>query len=203
MPSEEERYAPPPSWVQEEARRATAEQFARDQVELSHALDHVELREITDDERQALREAKAAADVALAAKRSNVPERFAAVIDPTHPGVMDEENTVVAGLQAAYTDLVQAQANGVYRDQGLNRTRPDRVHIVAEYVRKDVADAERDEAIRLLRLLVDPDPCWFDHNGRCQAHALEKPCSDAAARVFLAQYDAARAACSEGDNDER
>lgn len=28
------------------------------------------------------------------------------------------------------------------------------------------------EARRLLAALVDPDECWFDHNGGCQAHGF-------------------------------
>lgn len=39
MPSEEERYAPPPSWVQEAASRATAEQFRRVADEAQAAAD--------------------------------------------------------------------------------------------------------------------------------------------------------------------
>lgn len=31
-------------------------------------------------------------------------------------------------------------------------------------------ERERDEARGLLSKLVDPDQCWFDHNGDCQAH---------------------------------
>lgn len=27
-------------------------------------------------------------------------------------------------------------------------------------------------ALRLLGELVDPDECWFDHNGGCQAHGF-------------------------------
>jgi hypothetical protein len=32
--------------------------------------------------------------------------------------------------------------------------------------------AEIDALKRLLSELVDPDPCWFDHNGGCQAHGF-------------------------------
>lgn len=28
------------------------------------------------------------------------------------------------------------------------------------------------EALELLDLLRDPDPCWFDHHGGCQAHGF-------------------------------
>lgn len=44
--------------------------------------------------------------------------------------------------------------------------------------------AERAEAI--LRDLVDPDPCYFDHNGYCQAHGYSPPCAHARARDHLA-----------------
>lgn len=30
----------------------------------------------------------------------------------------------------------------------------------------------RDQAVLLLAELVDPDPCWWDHNKNCQAHAV-------------------------------
>lgn len=74
----------------------------------------------------------------MSVETSNAPKRFAAVIDPTHPGVMDDENTVVAGLNAAYRDVEQARAKATYLDQGFNRTRPDRVHQVVEYLRADL-----------------------------------------------------------------
>lgn len=49
--------------------------------------------------------------------------------------------------------------------------------------------AEKAEA--LLRDLVDPDDCWFDHNGGCQAHgylSLEpgELCPHAEAKSLLA-----------------
>lgn len=28
------------------------------------------------------------------------------------------------------------------------------------------------QALRLLSELTDPDPCWFDHHGGCQAHGF-------------------------------
>lgn len=36
-----------------------------------------------------------------------------------------------------------------------------------------IADPPLAEIVRLkdlIRDLADPDPCWFDHNGGCQAH---------------------------------
>lgn len=47
-------------------------------------------------------------------------------------------------------------------------------------------------ALRLLSELVDPDECWFDHNGGCQAHGFIslKPgevCPNQQARDLLAR----------------
>jgi hypothetical protein len=43
----------------------------------------------------------------------------------------------------------------------------------------------------LLGELVDPDPCWFDHNGGCQAHGFislrsGETCPHADAKALLA-----------------
>lgn len=39
----------------------------------------------------------------------------------------------------------------------------------------------------LLRELTDSEPCEYDHNGLCQAHALdERPCPHERAKVVLA-----------------
>jgi hypothetical protein len=36
-----------------------------------------------------------------------------------------------------------------------------------------MSDESREQkALRLLAELVDPDDCWFDHNGDCQAHGF-------------------------------
>lgn len=40
-----------------------------------------------------------------------------------------------------------------------------------------------------LRATLDPEPCWYDHNGRCQAHGVTKPCDVAEARSALAVFD--------------
>ena len=32
------------------------------------------------------------------------------------------------------------------------------------------AQAERDKLLALVRDLTDPEPCWLDHHGGCQAH---------------------------------
>ena len=48
--------------------------------------------------------------------------------------------------------------------------------------------------VELLRSLVDPDDCWFDHHGGCQAHgylALElgQKCPQAEAKELLSEHD--------------
>lgn len=49
---------------------------------------------------------------------------------------------------------------------------------------------ERATMLQLIRDMVDPDPCWFDHNGGCQAHVYLtlKPgelCPHAEAKALL------------------
>lgn len=34
----------------------------------------------------------------------------------------------------------------------------------------ETAKAKLHRVVELLRDLIDPDDCWFDHNGGCQAH---------------------------------
>lgn len=51
--------------------------------------------------------------------------------------------------------------------------------------------AAAEEMRALLADLVDPDPCWFDHHGGCQAHGylsleLGEKCPNAAAQGLLA-----------------
>jgi hypothetical protein len=52
---------------------------------------------------------------------------------------------------------------------------------------------ELERALRLLWMLVDSDPCWFDHNGDCQAHGWfgltrEEPCPHEEAKRQLRSY---------------
>ncbi|GHJ21599.1 MULTISPECIES: hypothetical protein [Streptomyces] len=50
------------------------------------------------------------------------------------------------------------------------------------------------EAIEVLRDLVDPDDCYYDHHGYCQAHGwfdTAPACPHARAKKLLAQADAA------------
>lgn len=49
------------------------------------------------------------------------------------------------------------------------------------------------EVFPLIRDLADPDECWFDHNGACQAHGYYsiKPgetCPQHDAKVWLSMY---------------
>ncbi len=44
------------------------------------------------------------------------------------------------------------------------------------------ADPVREAATALVaaaEAVVDDDPCWFDHNGNCQAHSISQPCTNA------------------------
>lgn len=46
--------------------------------------------------------------------------------------------------------------------------------------------------VELIRDLADPDPCWFDHHGYCQAHGwtkTEPTCAHGRAQALLAKYD--------------
>lgn len=55
--------------------------------------------------------------------------------------------------------------------------------------REQPADAQ-DRTIRLLQDFIDPDECWYDHHGYCQAHGwfdTEPACPHARARKLLAE----------------
>lgn len=46
----------------------------------------------------------------------------------------------------------------------------------------------RKRLMKLIRDLADPDPCWFDHHGYCQAHGwmdTEPRCPHARAHDLL------------------
>lgn len=47
------------------------------------------------------------------------------------------------------------------------------------------------DPIELLRALTDPDPCHYDHHGRCQAHGQgsDDYCAHGAARAYLTALD--------------
>lgn len=44
-----------------------------------------------------------------------------------------------------------------------------------------------EELVDALEAVLDPDPCWLDHNGNCQAHFVSNPCEVAAARALIAR----------------
>lgn len=119
MPSEQERYGTT-AWDQ--AVRRAAEQFARDQVELSHARDHVESREITDEERDQLRAAKAAAAAMPSERIWEILER--------------SNGDRLVGHSFTHEPSARRQA------ELMNDASSTLVYEPVEYVRKDVADAE-------------------------------------------------------------
>lgn len=54
--------------------------------------------------------------------------------------------------------------------------------------------SDLDTALRLLGDMVDPDPCWFDHHGGCQAHGYlsldnGERCPNAEATELLARLN--------------
>lgn len=68
-----------------------------------------------------------------------------------------------------------------------------------EQVRREAAAEQREQITQVLLDLVDPDDCWFDHHGGCQAHGYLslKPgelCPVAAAKRWIA-------AAAEADTD--
>jgi hypothetical protein len=50
---------------------------------------------------------------------------------------------------------------------------------------------ELDKLKQCLADLIDPDPCWFDHHGYCQAHGWlqDEECPHARARKLLSELD--------------
>lgn len=59
------------------------------------------------------------------------------------------------------------------------------------------------EAVELIRDLVDPDACWFDHHGGCQAHgylSLEpgEICPQQQAKDFLERIGKPLGAAADG-----
>ena len=50
-----------------------------------------------------------------------------------------------------------------------------------------------EQAYRLINELVDPDDCWFDHDGGCQAHGYlslmpGEKCPQAEAKEWIAAH---------------
>jgi hypothetical protein len=68
--------------------------------------------------------------------------------------------------------------------EGVHSNRLYRAYVVAEAVAHNRAI----ELTAILRDLVDPDPCHFDHHGHCQAHGwtdAEPSCPHARAKEYL------------------
>lgn len=74
---------------------------------------------------------------------------------------------------------------------------------MAEWARAHLAAQEPDDAdipesvANLIRDLTDPDDCWFDHSGGCQAHGYlaltpEQECPHSEAKRLLAARAARR-----------
>lgn len=60
-----------------------------------------------------------------------------------------------------------------------------------------IVAAERERWTTVLADLTDPDPCWFDHHGGCQAHGFislrpGEKCPQAHAKELLAEAAIAR-----------
>lgn len=96
--------------------------------------------------------------------------------------------------QAAFADIVMAiiQPEIAKRDTELDGLRERAATLVKE---ANHYAAHCVELLRLLKDLVDRDPCWLDHNGGCQAHgylALEpgELCPHAEAKQILAAHEA-------------
>ncbi len=54
--------------------------------------------------------------------------------------------------------------------------------------------AELETALAIIDALADPDPCWYDHGGGCQAHGQgsDERCADARAQEFLLRHPGRR-----------
>lgn len=96
-----------------------------------------------------------------------------------------------------FIKAAEAEAMRAYRDTGMPRYIL-AVHM-AEWARAHLAaqeptDAEVPESVaNLIRDLTDPDDCWFDHSGGCQAHGYlaltpEQECPHSEAKRLLAAH---------------
>lgn len=57
---------------------------------------------------------------------------------------------------------------------------------IGRYIWFRIKNPVQHDPLALLEELVDPDPCWFDHHGYCQAHSLHmKPCPHERAKELL------------------
>jgi hypothetical protein len=67
------------------------------------------------------------------------------------------------------------------------------------YDELQVAEAERDRLRALVRDLTDPDECWFDHRGGCQAHGYLELAGKERCPQAEAQEVAAALAAEDGE----
>jgi len=63
--------------------------------------------------------------------------------------------------------------------------------LIAAGYRKQPEPEITDKLVAMVRDMVDPDDCWFDHNGGCQAHGYislqhGELCPQAEAKAWLA-----------------
>lgn len=76
----------------------------------------------------------------------------------------------------------QAQGEGAGDNDDTHR----RLLAVSRTAREE--KRRRHDTEEILRDLIDPDPCWYDHHGYCQAHswmATEPACPHARAKTLL------------------
>lgn len=70
---------------------------------------------------------------------------------------------------------------------GYIRVMEDDTHANAEFIVRAVN--AHDELLAACKAALDPDPCWFDHHGNCQAHALGNPCEQKLLREAIAKAE--------------
>lgn len=86
----------------------------------------------------------------MPAETSSAPEVLWAVIDPggLGKGHANADGILPTGLVEHTTDGDRARSRAQYRDEAMNRTRPERKHLAVEYVRKDVSETAREYRCR-------------------------------------------------------
>lgn len=63
---------------------------------------------------------------------------------------------------------------------------------IADWAARRMRATAEDRAVSLLRELIDPCPCLYDHNGLCQAHSLHQdPCPHETAKLHLQSIEEA------------
>jgi hypothetical protein len=71
---------------------------------------------------------------------------------------------VLAAIQPVWEQRIKEARAGALREHG--KWMREQVDAEEKRIRAD----EREKVTQLLADLVDPDDCWFDHNGGCQVH---------------------------------